>query len=260
MDRARARRASRACALLTRRADPGARMRAMARSSTTSRARSAASSGRGSGRSARRGGRIASLLRAQVKLLAVLAACAFAFFLAVQPAWYVRARSPVEYPNYIRTHAGNYGLDPYLIAAVIEQESGFDHEARSSAGAVGLMQLTPETASGIALRTGGRAFDKRDLLDPELNIRYGSWYLDHLRAQSRRWYRDAGAKPSSEEVLVATLASYNGGQGNVHGWIRSKAGDDDVLQVDEIPFDETRSYVDDVLQQRDDYRRAYPDL
>lgn len=199
-------------------------------------------------------------MRVPVRILGVVAACVIAAFLAVQPAWYIRAREPVEYPNYIRTHARNYDLDPALIAAVVQQESGFDHEARSSTGAIGLMQLQPDTAEGIALRTGGKRFSRRDLLDPELNIRYGSWYLGHLRDQAGRWYQDADAVPSSEDLLVATLAAYNGGQGNAHDWIRSKSGDDHVLQAREIPFDETRSYVDDVLQQRDDYRRAYPDL
>ena len=80
----------------------------------------------------------------------------------------------------MRGHAHNYRLDPALLAAVIYQESKFDANARSSSGAIGLMQLLPATAEGIALHTGGSKFRISDLDDPEINVRYGSWYLRHL--------------------------------------------------------------------------------
>jgi soluble lytic murein transglycosylase len=80
----------------------------------------------------------------------------------------------------VRGHAAHYELNPALLAAVIEQESKFDANARSSAGAVGLMQLQPTTAQGIAKYTGGSKFVLADLDDPEINVRYGAWYLHHL--------------------------------------------------------------------------------
>ena len=88
--------------------------------------------------------------------------------------WYERLVYPMRYEHIVRGHAEHYDLDPALVAGVIFAESEFDAKARSSAGAIGLMQLLPETAQGIAKRTGGTAFVVDDLYDPEVNIRYGS--------------------------------------------------------------------------------------
>ena len=134
----------------------------------------------------------------------------------------------------MRGHASNYHLNPALLAAVIEQESKFDANARSSAGAVGLMQLQPATAKGIAKYTGGSKFVVSDLDDPEINVRYGAWYLHHLMQK----YGD--------ERLA--LAAYNAGQQNVDRWRDAGEG---------IQFSETRAYVDRVERLKDIYRRAY---
>jgi soluble lytic murein transglycosylase len=160
-------------------------------------------------------------------LVAALAVAAVAVALS-EPAWYLRLRYPLEYEPIIQGHARNYGLEPALLAAVIYEESHFDARARSETGAMGLMQLQPETAKGIAMRTGGRRFRIADLFDPEINVRYGSWYLRHLLNK----YGD----------LRTALAAYNGGQGNVERG---------------VIYAETRAYVDDVLETRALYRRAY---
>jgi soluble lytic murein transglycosylase len=154
-------------------------------------------------------------------LLVALVGCIAAFYVIVaQPPWFERIRYPLRYSEYVRVHARENGIDPALLAAVIYQESKFDAGAESRSGAIGLMQLTPATAHGIAVRTGGSRFQTDDLLDPEINIRYGSWYLAHLF----RKYRD--------ERLV--LAAYNAGQGNVDHW---------RAQGRSIAFAETRAYV-----------------
>ena len=120
-------------------------------------------------------------------LLVALVGCIAAFYVIVaQPPWFERIRYPLRYSEYVRVHARENGIDPALLAAVIYQESKFDAGAESRSGAIGLMQLTPATAHGIAVRTGGSRFQTDDLLDPEINIRYGSWYLAHLF----RKYRD----------------------------------------------------------------------
>ena len=134
----------------------------------------------------------------------------------------------------MRGHAANYDLNPALLAAVIEQESKFDAGARSSAGAVGLMQLQPATAKGIAKYTGGSRFVVSDLENPEINVRYGAWYLHHLMQK----YGD--------ERLA--LAAYNAGQQNVDRWLASNEG---------VQFPETRAYVNRVERLKDIYRRAY---
>ncbi|MES1246053.1 MAG: lytic transglycosylase domain-containing protein [Actinomycetota bacterium] len=134
----------------------------------------------------------------------------------------------------VRGHAAHYDLSPALLAAVIEQESKFDATARSSAGAVGLMQLQPATAEGIAKYTGGSRFKISDLDDPEINVRYGAWYLHHLLQK----YGDERT----------ALAAYNAGQENVDRWREAGEG---------IQFAETRAYVSRVEKLKGIYRRAY---
>jgi len=134
----------------------------------------------------------------------------------------------------VRGHAANYDLNPALLAAVIEQESKFNATARSSAGAVGLMQLQPATAKGIAKYTGGSKFVVSDLANPEINVRYGAWYLHHLLLK----YND--------ERLA--LAAYNAGQQNVDRWLAADEG---------VQFAETRAYVNRVERLKGIYRRAY---
>ena len=116
--------------------------------------------------------------------------------------WYARLKYPLRYESIVRAHAQHYDLDPAFLAAVIEEESKFDSDAKSSAGAIGLMQLQPTTAKGIAIRTGGSKFVLSDLYNPELNVRYGAWYLHHLLL-----------KYGDDERLA--LAAYNAGQENV---------------------------------------------
>jgi soluble lytic murein transglycosylase len=170
-------------------------------------------------------------------LLGAIAAAAFGAFTYLQrtePAWWARIWYPLRYQAIVRGHAQHYRLNPALLAAVIEQESKFRADARSSTGAIGLMQLQPDTAKGIALHTGGNNFVLADLDDPEINVRYGSWYLRHLLDK----YHD--------ERLA--LAAYNAGQANVDDWRRK--GED-------IQFSETRAYVSRVERLKDIYRRAY---
>ena len=152
----------------------------------------------------------------------------------LQPPWWERVRYPLRYSEFVRVHARENHLDPALLAAVIYQESKFNANAQSSSGAIGLMQLTPATAHGIAIRTGGSAFHTSDLYDPEINIRYGAWYLGNL------WHK------YGDESLV--LAAYNAGQGNVDRW-RSEG--------EPIQFPETKAYVSRVEHLQRVYHAAW---
>jgi len=171
-----------------------------------------------------------------VTALAVLA-IAFGTFKLARPAWWDRIWHPLKYQTIVEGHARDYGIDPALLAAVIYQESKFNPLARSDRGAIGLMQLLPATAEGIAERTGGVAFRPTDLYDPEINVRYGAWYLRSLLDK----YRD--------EKLA--LAAYNAGQTNVDGWLRRGVG---------IQFPETREFVKRVEHLKSVYRHAYGSL
>jgi soluble lytic murein transglycosylase len=164
----------------------------------------------------------------------VLAAGGAALYVRSEPGWYDRLRYPLRYEQIVRTHARNYKLDPALLAAVVYTESKFDAGARSEAGAIGLMQLLPETAKGIAVRTGGAKFVLSDLYDPEINVRYGSWYLRHLLDK----YGDERT----------ALAAYQAGQANVDSWRARGLG---------IQFAQTRYYVDKVERTKRIYARAY---
>ena len=169
-----------------------------------------------------------------VALLLVVAVAAGAAVVTIEPTWYLRMRYPLEYPQIVRGHAENYDLEPALLAAVIYTESKFDADARSASGAIGLMQLLPETARGIAIRTGGGAFTTDDLYDPEINVRYGAWYLRHLL--------------DKYGGVETALAAYNAGQRRVDEWLRDGKG---------IRFAETRAYVRKVLAAREVYAEAY---
>ncbi len=143
---------------------------------------------------------------------------------------------PLSHEDVIRQQADRFDLDPALIAAVINEESGFSDQI-SEAGARGLMQITPETGDQIEKLSGGETFVYEDLSDPDLNIRYGTFYLRHLLD------RFGGNE-------VAALAAYNGGPENVVAW----GGSD--LETDDIEFPETRAYVENVLDKRDEYREG----
>ena len=155
---------------------------------------------------------------------------------AAKPGWWERLWYPLRYEQIVRGHARNYQLDPALLAAVIYQESKFKADARSKSGAIGLMQLLPATANGIAIHTGGTRFRTADLYDPEINVRYGAWYLRHLLEK----YGDERT----------ALAAYNAGQDNVDRWRADGGG---------IRFRETRAYVSRVEELKGIYRRAYGD-
>jgi soluble lytic murein transglycosylase len=144
---------------------------------------------------------------------------------------------PLQHEDVIRQQADEKGVDAALIAAVIYSESKFSDQT-SSAGARGLMQITPEAADTIAKNSDATSFEMKDLGDPEINIRYGTFLL-----------RELLDRYDGDEA--AALAAYNAGPGNADEW----GGAD--LTVEAIPFPETRAYVEEVLDKRDEYRREY---
>ncbi len=144
---------------------------------------------------------------------------------------------PLRHEDVIRQQSREKDVDAALIAAVIYSESKFS-DRTSSAGARGLMQITPETANEIERHSGGTTFKLGDLSDPEINIRYGTY---RLRELLDRYGGDA----------VAALAAYNAGPTNVDSWGGSELG------LDDIRFPETRAYVEEVLDKQHAYRDKY---
>jgi soluble lytic murein transglycosylase len=150
---------------------------------------------------------------------------------------------PLRHEDIIRQQAREKDLDPALIAAVIYAESHF-RDQTSPAGARGLMQITPATARYIASKSGGIAFEIRDLATPQINISYGSFYLRYLLR-----------KYGGEERLA--VAAYNAGETNVDRWAAQARSRGEPFGATHIAFPETRAYVDRVLDARADYRRTY---
>jgi soluble lytic murein transglycosylase len=150
---------------------------------------------------------------------------------------------PLKHEDIIRQQSQEKHLDPALVAAIIYQESKF-RDRTSVAGARGLMQITPDTARFIAKQSGGIRFTLEDLGTPQINIAYGTWYL--------RWLLD---RYNGRKALA--IAAYNAGFGHVDDWVRQAGGPDNFDPKTDIPYPETRSYVQQVLQRRGDYARHY---
>jgi soluble lytic murein transglycosylase len=177
-----------------------------------------------------------------VGLLAVVAAAAIAFAPEVKQG-IQELTLPLRHEDIIRQQARDKKLDPALIAAMIYQESKFQ-DRTSSAGAKGLMQILPGTAHFIARKSGGTAFELRDLGTPQINIAYGSWYLRYL---IQRY--------DGNETLA--VAAYNAGENNVDKWVKAAGGDHSFDPKSDIPFPETRGYVSSVMHHRELYRDKY---
>ncbi len=157
------------------------------------------------------------------------------------PVWWQRVYHPLRYEAAIAASAEKNGIDPYLIAAVINSESGFDRTQVSGAGAVGLMQLMPMTAMEVAAAEAlNQRVDTEALKDAELNIALGSRHLADL----------LGRYTETETALAA----YNAGSGNVDRWMSEQGG----TTLTAAGFPETRAYVERVLSERARYVKLYP--
>jgi soluble lytic murein transglycosylase len=150
---------------------------------------------------------------------------------------------PLGYGEHVRTAARAVGLDPFVVAAVIREESSYDPRARSGVGAVGLMQLMPDTARIVAQEIGRPLTEIAALWEPPMNITLGSRYLSQLNARFK-------------EPLLA-VAAYNAGPHRVQRWVAERPQADLEEFVDQIPFDETRAFAKRVFTSWYHYRRLY---
>ena len=150
---------------------------------------------------------------------------------------------PLTYWDAIRRHSARHGLDPYIVAALIAQESTFDPKIKSPANAWGLMQIVPGTGRRMAQAAGIRRFTTPMLTDPETNLRLGTLYFSRLIQQFGGTYY--------------ALASYNAGENRIVRWKAERPGIDEDEFIDDIPFPETQNYVKRILGTAEDYRRLY---
>mgnify|MGYP000108331763 CR=1 FL=1 len=149
---------------------------------------------------------------------------------------------PIRYESQIEKYATEYGVDVNLVYAVINTESGFDKDVVSPAGAVGLMQVTKDTGEFIAKKMDLADFQTEDLKDPEKNIRMGVFYLSYLM--------------TLYDNEISVLAAYNAGPNRVKTWLGDPAYSTGGV-LTEIPFPETRDYVERVMFRQKVYRALY---
>ena len=182
--------------------------------------------------------------RALIMAVVVFALALAVYFISQSEPVQRRYLYPYPYQELVELYAKANGVDSALVASVIMNESRFQNDARSSRGAIGLMQIMPETAQWIALQLGDDNFSLEKLHEPETNIRYGVWYLAELQREF-----------AGNNILA--LAAYNAGRGTVRDWIEEGDWPWTFHALDKIPYPETRSYVKNVLQNRIRYEKLY---
>jgi soluble lytic murein transglycosylase len=157
----------------------------------------------------------------------------------------LRVIFPLDYWPLLKGNAQSQGLDPYVVAALAAQESTFDARIRSSANAVGLMQIIPPTGRRLAKRVGMRNFSARSLENPEINARLGTQYFGDMVKEFGGYH--------------FALAGYNAGEHRVRRWSDDAPGLPQDEWIDNIPYPETQNYVKRILGTAEDYRRLYGD-
>jgi soluble lytic murein transglycosylase len=151
---------------------------------------------------------------------------------------------PQKYTESVERYSAQFGVDKNLVYAVIRTESGFREEVESHAGAVGLMQLMPETFSWLQDNLDGEViYPAEKLKDPDINIRYGTYFLSYLIGE----YGD----------VRTACAAYNAGMSNVEYWLSDSRYSPDGHSLSVIPYQETAGYVEKVEQARQIYARIY---
>lgn len=178
-----------------------------------------------------------------VLLLLVLLALGW-FFLAGGYQIFMKHQYPLGYQDIIEREAKEYDLDPALVYAVVKAESNFDPNAKSRAGAAGLMQVTPATFEWLQTKQSGQSTqNEQALLDPATNIKYGCYLLSLLLSI----YPDQ----------TTALCAYNAGMGTVDRWLDDRAISPDGVTLSEIPYPETAHYTEAVLKNYKIYQELY---
>ncbi|MFP4016462.1 MAG: lytic transglycosylase domain-containing protein [Halanaerobiales bacterium] len=158
--------------------------------------------------------------------------------------WFWRLIYPLQYDNIIIINAEEYSIDPALVAAMIFVESKYITSASSHRGARGLMQIMPDTGFWIAEQLDISGFSEEMLYDPAINIMFGCWYISNLNQQFN-------------EQLLVVLAAYNAGRGNVKKWLENNNWVGRNATLDDLPFEETRNYIKQVVAVYARYKKIY---
>ncbi|PZD95843.1 lytic transglycosylase domain-containing protein [Paenibacillus sambharensis] len=183
------------------------------------------------------------LLKKRVMLILFIGLLVLLF---VNSSWMGRMLYPIYYKSDITASAENYGVDPYLVAAIIRAESNYKTGKESKKGALGIMQIMPDTAKWIVEKAEFTEVSMEELRDrADVGIELGTWYLHSLHEQF-------------ENNPIAVVAAYNAGPGNVRSWLRDGIWDGTRESSSQIPFGETRHYVQKVIYYYNKYKELYP--
>lgn len=172
--------------------------------------------------------------------------CVSAFLLAILYKPILKIFYPIKYEEIVSEAAQTYGVEKEFIYAIIKCESGFDENAHSCAGAVGLMQIMPGTFKWLQNYTQGSKMSEKELSDPKTNIMYGTLLISILR---KKYHNDE-----------TVLSSYNAGESVVKRWLSDKTISEDGVKLDNIPYKETKDYVNRVKTARWIYKKLYFEL
>lgn len=155
----------------------------------------------------------------------------------------LRIMYPVKYEEIVLRYSDEFGVDPYLVYAVMKQESNFKEKAVSSAKARGLMQITEDTFDWLKIKLGDKETTYDDLYKPEYNIKYGTYFLSIL---------------SEEFKMTSTqLAAYNAGMNITKKWLTTNEYSSNGKTLHTIPYKETEKYVKIVMNNYSTYKKIY---
>ncbi|MDK2807248.1 lytic transglycosylase domain-containing protein [Thermoanaerobacterium thermosaccharolyticum] len=162
----------------------------------------------------------------------------------VKTNWFLKQLYPKKFSQQVYFYSNQYGVDPYLVFAMIKAESNFNPDIVSSKGAIGLMQVIPETGIWVANYIGIENFNVNMLYNPDYNINIGTWYLKYL------------LKQFNNNITLA-VAAYNGGSGNVSNWLKDKRYSENGSNLKKVPFSETDKYIKKVTKYYKIYKSLY---
>lgn len=157
--------------------------------------------------------------------------------------YFMKKVYPIRYEEYVYKYSNLHRVDPALVYAIIKSESGFSENARSKAGAVGLMQVMPNTFRWLQSKKGVKSSSDLMLSDPEVNIDSGTFLISLLLERYK-----------SEQVAIC---AYNAGMGTVDGWLNDENCSDNGVTLKYIPYRETRHYLKKVMKTKEIYNRLY---
>lgn len=184
-------------------------------------------------------------MKRQLKLGIFVFISAILVFVLLQAGYsfFLKKAYPCKFNSIVSKYSKQYEVEPELIYAVIKSESNFSKNAKSTAGAIGLMQIMPDTFNWLQTQKKTQTLDVSMLYDPEINIHFGAYFLSNL------------LKKYNNETTA--LAAYNAGTGNVDSWLKNHKYSSDGKTLKNIPYPETHAYVKKVLRSRDMYKKIY---